>query len=73
MTEEGQMGRPPKKAHLKKTKRMVLLFTPSEREELDAIIASEGYEGDNDFGREAIREKIERIESNKQSNNSSDD
>lgn len=57
------MGRPPKKAHLKRSERMVLTFTPGEREKINDTIKRAGYEGDNDFGREAIREKIERIES----------
>ncbi len=63
MAVEGRMGRPPKKAHLKRSERMVLTFTPGERKRINDIIEREGFEGDNDFGREAIREKIERLES----------
>lgn len=55
---EAQMGRPPKKDSQKRRNRMVLLFTDGELELIKAHIEDNGYDGQNDFGREAILEKV---------------
>ena len=67
---EAQMGRPPKRDSQKRRNRMVLLFTDGELELIKNHIEDYGYDGQNDFGRDVI---LERVVSNKRSINTEED
>jgi hypothetical protein len=54
MNVEVPMGRPPKDPAKKRDKRVVLLFTQAELEEIEAYIEASGYDGNNDLGRSAV-------------------
>lgn len=57
-TNETIVGRPPKPKHLKRTNRIVLLFTDEEQEALDTHVAENGYADRSDFARYLILRQI---------------